>query len=65
MTMLQGLPYPIRTECPPGACVCNREALLAAPDADLRILRLTREEEKKLLARIEAVDSSMNCWACA
>ena len=57
MTMQQGLPYPIRTECPPGACVCNRDALLAAPDADLRILRLTREEEKKLLARIEAVDS--------
>ena len=57
MTMQQGLPYPIRTECPPGACVCKREALLSAPDADLRILRLTREEEKKLLARIEAVDS--------
>jgi hypothetical protein len=52
--MLQQLPFPIRTECPPGACVCRREALLADPNGDLRILRLTREEEKKLLARIES-----------
>ena len=55
--MLQELPFPIRTECPPGACVCRREELLAAPGSDTRILRLTREEEKKLLARIEAVAS--------
>jgi hypothetical protein len=56
-TMLQTVPYPIRTECPPGACVCERERLLAEPSADLRILMLTREEEKKLLARIEAISS--------
>ena len=55
--MLQALPFPIRTECPPGACVCHRDELLARPDGDLRILRLTRDEEKKLLARIEAIES--------
>lgn len=55
--MLQELPFPIRTECPPGACVCRRDALLADPDGDVRILRLTREEEKKLLARIESIAS--------
>jgi hypothetical protein len=56
-TMLQTVAFPIRTECPPGACVCERERLLADPAADLRILKLTREEEKKLLARIEAISS--------
>ena len=47
----------IRTECPPGLCVCERERLLQDPAADVRILTLTRDEEKKLLARIEAVAS--------
>ena len=46
-------PFAIRTECPPGACVCGREALLNDPDADLRVLRLTRDEEKRLLQRLE------------
>jgi hypothetical protein len=55
--MFPAAPFPIRTECPPGACTCGRERLLGDPAADLRILRLTREEEKKLLARIEAVSS--------
>lgn len=55
--MHQALPFPIRVECPPGACDCEREALLARLDADLRILRLTRDEEKKLIARIEGIDS--------
>ncbi len=55
--MLQAVDFPIRTECPPGACVCDRERLLAEPGADLRILKLTRDEEKKLLARIEAIAS--------
>lgn len=45
----------IRTECPPGACVCERELLLADPAADCRILQLTREEEKRLVARIDAI----------
>jgi hypothetical protein len=43
----------IRQPCPPGACVCEREQLLQAPDADLRILGLTRQEEKRLLERLE------------
>ena len=60
--MPQPLPFPIRKECPPGACVCGRDELLAAweqqqASADLRVLRLTREEEKRLIERIEAVAS--------
>ena len=51
------LPFPIRQECPPGACDCERERLLAEPGADLRILRLTRDEEKRLIQRIEAAGS--------
>ncbi|OZI51309.1 hypothetical protein [Bordetella genomosp. 4] len=51
------VPFPIRQECPPGACVCDRERLLATPDGDIRILRLTREEEKKLVARLENLSS--------
>jgi hypothetical protein len=51
------LPFPIRKECPPGACDCERDALLGDPQADLRILRLTKEEEKRLLERIEAIAS--------
>ena len=47
---------PFRAACPPGACVCERERL-DAPGADRRILQLTREEEKKLIARIEALAS--------
>ena len=50
-------PFPIRKECPPGACDCERELLLDDPQADLRILRLTKEEEKRLLERIEAIAS--------
>jgi hypothetical protein len=47
----------IRQPCPPGACVCDREQLLQAPGADLRILYLTRQEEKKLLDRLEDLKS--------
>ena len=54
--MQPAVSIPIRTECPPGACVCERERL-DAPGADRRILMLTREEEKKLVARIEAAAS--------
>ena len=50
-------PYPIRTECPPGACVCDRDALLSEPGADLRVMRLTRDEEKRLLHRLENLSS--------
>lgn len=55
--MLQALPFPPRTECPPGLCVCERDALIASPGGDTRILMLTREQEKKLVERIERVDS--------
>lgn len=51
------LPFPIRQECPPGACMCDRDRLLADPAADARILRLTKEEEKRLVARLENITS--------
>ncbi|MDR0213833.1 MAG: hypothetical protein LBJ15_07485 [Comamonas sp.] len=51
------LNFPVRIECPPGACICQREMLLQQPGADLRILMLTREEEKKLLLRLERITS--------
>ncbi|WLH76252.1 hypothetical protein PSH70_12470 [Pseudomonas fluorescens] len=47
----------IRQPCPPGVCVCDREQLLQAPDADLRVLSLTRQEEKKLIERLEDLKS--------
>lgn len=47
----------IRQPCPPGVCACDREHLLQAPGADLRILSLTRQEEKKLIARLENLQS--------
>lgn len=55
--MPQQAAIPIRTECPPGACVCDRDRLLAEPDADIRPLRLTRSEEQRLLGRIEGIAS--------
>ena len=55
--MLEPPPFPIRKECPPGACICNRDNLLNDPCGDMRILRLTREEEKKLVERIENISS--------
>lgn len=51
------LPFPIRQECPPGACVCDRDRLLADHASDLRVLRLTRDEEKRLIARLENITS--------
>lgn len=53
--MHQQPPIVLRVECPPGACVCKRELLLGDPRADRRILLLTRDEEKKLLAKMAAV----------
>lgn len=50
-------PFPLRTECPPGACNCGRDALVANPAGDLRVLRLTREDEKRLLHRLENLSS--------
>jgi len=54
---LPPLPFPIRAECPPGACVCERERLLAEPGADIRPLALDRRQEQKLIERIERIDS--------
>ncbi|GAB3390541.1 hypothetical protein [Azotobacter armeniacus] len=48
---------PIRQPCPPGACTCRREELLESQDGDLRILLLTRHEEKRLLERLENLQS--------
>ncbi|KLR56731.1 hypothetical protein [Diaphorobacter sp. J5-51] len=50
-------PFPLRTECPPGACVCERDTLMRTPGGDVRILRLTREEEKRLVQRLESLTS--------
>jgi len=48
---------PLRQPCPPGACICGREALLADSKSDTRILRLTRAEEQRLAARLAAITS--------
>ncbi len=48
---------PIRSPCPPGACTCDREQLLQLPGAASRILLLTRQEEKRLLERLENIQS--------
>ena len=55
--MPNAVTFPIRHECPPGACVCDRDILLNDPRADMRVLMLTAEEEKKLIARIENISS--------
>ena len=47
---------PIRHPCPPGACDCGREQLLETAGSDLRILLLTRQEEKRLLERLENLE---------
>ncbi|KAJ8137496.1 hypothetical protein OY671_009291, partial [Metschnikowia pulcherrima] len=52
------LPFPIRQECPPGACMCDRDRSSADPAADARISRLTKEEEKRSVARSENIASS-------
>lgn len=48
---------PIRSPCPPGACTCEREQLLQLPGTAARILLLTRQEEKRLLERLENIQS--------
>jgi hypothetical protein len=51
------LSFPIRVECPPGACVCGRDQLMLEPDADVRPLAIDRKQEQKLIDRIERIDS--------
>src|SRR3990167_10459431 len=48
---------PLRQPCPPGACDCGREQLLENASSDMRILLLTRSEEKRLLERLENLES--------
>lgn len=45
---------PLRQPCPPGACNCGRELLQAH---EVRILALTRQEENRLLERLENLKS--------
>ena len=47
----------VRQPCPPGACNCEREQLLALPAPDLRILSLTRQAEKVMLQHLENIQS--------
>ena len=46
-------PPNLRQPCPPGACNCGREPLADPPPAAQRILLLTRQEEKRLIERLE------------
>lgn len=48
---------PLRQPCPPGACDCGREQLLENAGSDARILLLSRAEEKRLLQRLENLES--------
>jgi len=48
---------PLRVECPPGACVCERARVLADPQLDQRPLLITRQQEQKLIERIERIDT--------
>lgn len=48
---------PLRNPCPPGACTCGRDELLENAGADTRILLLTKAEEKRLLERLEQLQS--------
>src|SRR5690606_36677809 len=38
-------------------CICEREQLLSQPGSDMRVLMLTREEERRLLERLERLGS--------
>jgi hypothetical protein len=51
------LTFPIRPECPPGACVCDRDRLLADPNGDYRPLRIDRKEEQRMIERIERIST--------
>ncbi|ANY87401.1 MULTISPECIES: hypothetical protein [Pseudomonas] len=44
---------PLRQPCPPALCDCGRERLHEGPPQAQRILLLTRQEEKRLLERLE------------
>ena len=46
----------LRAPCPPGVCTCERDAVLADPAADARALLLNRQEEQRLLERLEHIN---------
>lgn len=48
---------PLRQPCPPAVCTCRHRELLDDPRGDARILRLTRFEERRLLERLENLQS--------
>jgi len=48
---------PIRVPCPAGACTCDYDRVVADTTADQRVLLLTREQEKRLVARLEQVST--------
>lgn len=50
-------PVQIRQPCPPAACICGRAELSDIAESDLRILRLTRHEEGRLIERLENLAS--------
>jgi len=51
------LSFPVRAECPPGACVCGRERLILDPEGDVRPLAIDRKQEQRLIERIERIES--------
>lgn len=57
MSMPPLVAAPARVPCPAGACTCEHERLVDDCTADRRVLLLTREEEKRLVARIERVST--------
>jgi hypothetical protein len=58
MVMIAAHDYPIANPLAlPAACQCDRDRLLELEGADVRILRLTRQEEKRLLERLENIGS--------
>ena len=59
MAMIRAMNSPLllRNPCPPGACDCQRDELLDRPGADTRVLLLTRQEEQRLLERLENLQS--------
>lgn len=54
---MQSPSFVLREECPRGLCTCERDDLLGKPDGDVRILQLTKWQEKQLIQRIEAISS--------
>ncbi len=52
---LSHIPFPVRQPCPPGVCECGHQDLIEGAQQDIRILRLTLTEEKKLISRLEAI----------